>query len=85
MAKMLKGVITVMLQPNVLDVQGQAVQGALKHLGFESVEQVRIGRQIEMILPTEDNEMARTQLKEMAEKLLANPVIEDFQINIKEA
>lgn len=82
---MLKGVITVMLQPNVLDVQGQAVQGALKHLGFESVEQVRIGRQIEMILPTEDNEMARTQLKEMAEKLLANPVIEDFQINIKEA
>ncbi|MEK9614711.1 MAG: phosphoribosylformylglycinamidine synthase subunit PurS [Deltaproteobacteria bacterium] len=82
---MLKGVITVMLQPNVLDVQGQAVQGALKHLGFESVEQVRIGRQIEMILPTEDHEMARTQLKEMAEKLLANPVIEDFQIYIEEA
>ena len=74
-----------MLQPNVLDVQGQAVQDALKHLGFESVEQVRIGRQIEMILPTEDNEMARTQLKEMAEKLLANPVIEDFQIHIQEA
>ncbi|MEK9975259.1 MAG: phosphoribosylformylglycinamidine synthase subunit PurS [Deltaproteobacteria bacterium] len=82
---MLKGVITVMLQPNVLDVQGQAVQGALKHLGFESVEQVRIGRQIEMVLPTEDHEMARTQLKEMAEKLLANPVIEDFQIYIEEA
>ena len=82
---MLKGVITVMLQPNVLDVQGQAVQGALKHLGFESVEQVRIGRQIEMILLTEDREMARTQLKEMAENLLANPVIEDFQIHIKEA
>ena len=82
---MLKGVITVMLQPNVLDVQGQAVQGALKHLGFESVEQVRIGRQIEMTLPTEDHEMARTQLKEMAEQLLANPVIEDFQIHIKEA
>ena len=74
-----------MLQPNVLDVQGQAVQGALKHLGFESVEQARIGRQIEMILPTEDHEMARTQLKEMAEKLLANPVIEDFQIEIQEA
>ena len=82
---MLKGVITVMLQPNVLDVQGQAVQGALKHLGFESVEQVRIGRQIEMILPTEDQEMALTQLKEMAEKLLANPVIEDFRIDIEEA
>jgi phosphoribosylformylglycinamidine synthase PurS subunit len=82
---MLKGVITVMLQPNVLDVQGQAVQGALQHLGFESVELVRIGRQIEMILPTEDHEMARTQLKEMAEKLLANPVIEDFQIHSKEA
>ena len=74
-----------MLQPNVLDVQGQAVQGALKHLGFESVEQVRIGRQIEIILPTEDFEAARLQLKEMAEKLLANPVVEDFQIDIKEA
>ena len=82
---MLKGVITVMLQPNVLDVQGQAVQGALKHLGFESVEQVRIGRRIEMILPTEDHEMARTHLKEMAEKLLANPVIEEFKIHIEEA
>jgi phosphoribosylformylglycinamidine synthase len=82
---MLKGVITVMLQPNVLDVQGQAVQGALKHLGFESVEQVRVGRQIEMILPTEDREAARLQLREIAEKLLANPVIEDFQIEIQEA
>ncbi len=74
-----------MLQPNVLDVQGQAVQGALKHLGFESVEQVRIGRQIEMILPTEDREAASLQLREMAEQLLANPVIEDFQIDIQEA
>ena len=82
---MLKGVITVMLQPNVLDVQGQAVEGALKHLGFESVEQVRIGRQIEMILPTEDYEAASLQLSEMGKKLLANPVIEDFQIDIKEA
>ncbi|MGA1165162.1 MAG: phosphoribosylformylglycinamidine synthase subunit PurS [bacterium] len=82
---MLKGVITVMLQPNVLDVQGQAVQGALKHLGFESVEQVRIGRQIEMILPTDDREAASLQLREMAEQLLANPVIEDFQIDIQEA
>jgi len=82
---MLKGVITVMLQPNVLDVQGQAVQGALKHLGFQSVEQVRIGRQIEMILTTEDREAARLQLREMAEQLLANPVIEDFQIDIQEA
>ena len=74
-----------MLHPNVLDVQGQAVEGALKHLGFESVEQVRIGRQIEMILPTEDHEAARFQLSEMGKKLLANPVIEDFQIDIKEA
>ena len=74
-----------MLQPNVLDVQGQAVQGTLKHLGFESVEKVRIGRQIEMILPTEDREAASLQLREMAEKLLANPVIEDFQIEIQEA
>jgi phosphoribosylformylglycinamidine synthase PurS subunit len=82
---MLKGVITVMLQPNVLDVQGQAVQGALKHLGFESVEQVRVGRRIEMILPTEDREAASLQLREMAEQLLANPVIENFQIDIQEA
>ena len=74
-----------MLQPNVLDVQGQALQGALKHLGFDSVEQVRIGRQIEMILPTEDREAASLQLREMAEQLLANPVIEDFQIDIQEA
>ncbi|MGA0406380.1 MAG: phosphoribosylformylglycinamidine synthase subunit PurS [bacterium] len=82
---MLKGVITVMLQPNVLDVQGQAVLGAIKHLGFEYLEKFRIGRQIEMILTTEDREAARLQLREMAEQLLANPVIEDFQIDIQEA
>jgi phosphoribosylformylglycinamidine synthase len=82
---MLKGIITVMLQPNVLDVQGQAIQVALKHLGFGMVEQVRIGRHIEVLLPTQDSEAARHQLREMAEKLLANPVIENFQIDIQEA
>ena len=60
---MLKGVITVMLQPNVLAVQGQAIQSALKHLGFESIEQVRIGRRVEIILTTEDSEAGRLQLR----------------------
>lgn len=81
---MCKGIITVLLQPNVLDVQGQTVRNSLHHLGFETVEQVRVGRHIEVLLPNSSPEEARQQLQQMAEQLLANPVIEDFQIEVQE-
>ncbi|MGB3710135.1 MAG: phosphoribosylformylglycinamidine synthase subunit PurS [Erythrobacter sp.] len=69
--------ITVRLKPGVLDPQGRAVHHALGGLGFEGVEDVRIGRVIEMeVADGTDDETLRS----MCERLLANTVIEDYQI-----
>ena len=69
--------ILVRLKPGVLDPQGRAVHHSLDHLGFEGVEDVRIGRMIEMeVADGTDDET----LTKMCEQLLANMVIEDFAI-----
>lgn len=69
--------ILVRLKPGVLDPQGRAVHHSLDHLGFEGVEDVRIGRMIEMEVA--DGTSDET-LRKMCEQLLANMVIEDFAI-----
>ena len=72
-------VVDVMLKPEILDPQGQAVANALPRLGVNSVSSVRIGRRIEIEFSGEpDLETAH----EIADKLLANPVIEDFSISV---
>lgn len=63
----------------VLDPQGQATQNALKALGYEEVEDVRIGRFITLSLRRQGEEQER-RVVEMCEKLLANPIIEDFWV-----
>jgi len=74
-------VVDVMLKPEILDPQGQAVAGALPRLGVTGVSAVRIGKRIEIDFTGEpDLEQAR----EIADKLLANPVIEDFTIRVEE-
>jgi phosphoribosylformylglycinamidine synthase subunit PurS len=74
-------VIDVMLKPEILDPQGQAVAGALPRLGVAGVTSVRIGKRIEIEFAGEpDIEQARI----IADKLLANPVIEDFSVRIEE-
>jgi phosphoribosylformylglycinamidine synthase len=74
-------VVDVMLKPEILDPQGQAVANALPRLGVTSVASVRIGRRIEIEFDGEpDFDIAR----EIADKLLANPVIEDFSISVEE-
>ena len=69
--------ILVRLKPGVLDPQGRAVHHSLDSLGFEGVEDVRIGRMIEMDVADETSDEALTK---MCEQLLANMVIEDFAI-----
>jgi phosphoribosylformylglycinamidine synthase len=70
-------VVDVMLKPEILDPQGQAVANALPRLGVTDVSSVRIGRRIEIeFAGAADLDTAR----EIADKLLANPVIEDFEI-----
>ena len=80
---MYKGLVKVMIQPNVLDVQGQAVQKSLENMGFDSIDSIRVGRLVEVILTHENEDLAREKLAEMTEKLLANTVIEDYEIEIE--
>lgn len=74
--------VLVTLRRGVLDPAGQAVLSNLKNLGFDEVKDVRIGKVIHFELDTEDPEVARARLTEMSQKLLANTVIEDFEIEL---
>ncbi|GBF80571.1 phosphoribosylformylglycinamidine synthase subunit PurS [Aphanothece sacrum] len=74
--------IYVTLRPSVLDPAGTAVQSGLKQLGYEGVEQVRIGKYIELTMTATDESHARQQLDEMCDRLLANPVIENYRFEI---
>ncbi len=76
--------ITVFLKDGVLDSQGKAVEHALGSLGFGGVESVRIGKQIVIELAEQDRAKAQESVSEMCESLLANTVIEDYEIEIVE-
>jgi phosphoribosylformylglycinamidine synthase len=78
----MKAIVTVGLKPGVLDVQGKAVAGALKELGFGGVQDARVGKRIEIELEGTDRAAAEAQVKEMCEKLLANTVIESYRVEI---
>ncbi|NUN63928.1 phosphoribosylformylglycinamidine synthase subunit PurS [Pseudanabaena biceps] len=73
--------IFVTLRPSVLDPAGTAVQSALKQMDYH-VESVRIGKYVEMILEAKDEAEASQQLNEAADKLLANPVIENYRFEL---
>ena len=76
----MKALIHVTLKPDVLDPQGKAIQNASAALGYEAVTGVRQGKLFEISLDSADETAARTLLSELCQKLLANPVIEDFEI-----
>ena len=71
--------VDVMLKREILDPQGQAVERALPSLGFEGVSDVRIGKPVELTVRDGDGERTARQ---MAEALLANPVIEEFSVHL---
>lgn len=77
--------IDVMLKALVNDPQGLTVLDGLKTLGFESVDRVRIGKRIELTVEAASEDAARQAVTEMCDRLLANPVIEDFSFEISEA
>lgn len=79
---MIKGRVLVRLREEVLDPQGTTVARALENLGYDDVVSVRQGKVFEVELDTDDPSAARAELEEMAEKLLANPVIESFQVSL---
>lgn len=76
--------VHVLLKPVVNDPQGQAIQGGLKSLGFDSVQRVRAGKYFEIQVEAGDAAEAERQAEDMCRKLLANPVIEDYRVAVEE-
>jgi len=80
----MKAIVNVFLKEGVLDPQGKATHHALESLGFKGVNDVRIGKQIVINLDAKSKEEALKEVEKMSETLLANTVIEDYNIEIVE-
>ncbi|GAB4182559.1 MAG: phosphoribosylformylglycinamidine synthase subunit PurS [Calditrichia bacterium] len=80
----MKAIVKITLKSGILDPQGRTVHQALEHLGYENIERVFVGKMIEIYFPDDmSEEDARKQTSEMAERLLANPVMEKYTIEIE--
>ena len=79
----MKATVLVRPKPGILDPQGQAVESSLRHLGF-AVAEARVGKLVELEVDADDEAQARTQLERMCEQLLANPLIESYEIELAE-
>jgi len=77
----MKATVLVRPKPGILDPQGEAVESSLRQLGF-AVEEARIGRVVDLQLDDVDPEHARAELERMCEQLLANPLIESYEITV---
>ena len=78
----MKAQVYVTLKTEVLDPQGEAVRRALNSLGFSGVQNVRVGKLIELELAPASPQAAARELRAMCEKLLANPIVEDFRFEL---
>ena len=77
--------VYVTLRPSVLDPAGTAVRSGLSHMGYDNVSKVRIGKYIEVDLTAKSKALAQEQLDKICNQLLANPVIENYCIEVFEA
>jgi phosphoribosylformylglycinamidine synthase subunit PurS len=78
-----KATVLVRPKPGILDPQGQAVVGSLRQLGF-AVDDARVGRVVDLEVGNGDREHVRAELDQMCKKLLANPLIESYEIELVE-
>lgn len=81
---MFEATIYVTFKSGVLDPQGETVKHALHSLGYPQVEEVRMGKYLQVKLESQDKQQALAHLEQMCQRLLANPVIEDYRFEIKE-
>ena len=81
---MFRSTVTVILRQSILDPQGKAVEHGIHSLGFPSVQHVRIGKHIEMQINAKSKTEAERITREVCEKLLSNPVMENFTYQIEE-
>jgi phosphoribosylformylglycinamidine synthase len=79
----MKARVTITLKPGVLDPQGKAIEGALTDLGFSGVASARQGKVIDLELAATDATAARAEVERMCEALLANTVVERYDISIE--
>jgi phosphoribosylformylglycinamidine synthase subunit PurS len=77
-----KATVLVRPKPGILDPQGQAVESSLRHLGF-AVAETKVGRLVELEVDADDVANARSQVERMCEQLLANPLIESYEIELR--
>lgn len=80
---MFKAIVTVMFKKSVLDPQGAAVERALKSHGRSGLTSVRVGKVIELIMDGPNEEAVETQAAEWADKLLANPIMENYTVKVE--
>jgi phosphoribosylformylglycinamidine synthase subunit PurS len=80
----MRAIVLVRPKEGILDPQGDAVQTSLRHLGF-AVGETRIGRVVDLEVDANDPAAARAEVERMCEQLLANPLIESFEIEIAAA
>ena len=78
----MRATVLVRPKPGILDPQGQAVESSLRHLGFD-VAEARVGRLVDIELETDNREQARAELEQMCERLLTNPLIESYSIELE--
>ena len=81
---MARVVVDVMPKPEILDPQGKAVLGALPRLGFQGVTDVRQGKRFELEIDGDITDDLLAEVAKMAETLLSNPVIEDFEVHVEQ-
>ena len=79
----MRATVLVRPKPGILDPQGEAVQGSLRQLGFD-VEGARVGRVVDLEVRNGDRDQVRAELERMCEQLLANPLIESYEIELAE-
>lgn len=82
MTKTFNSKVYVTLRPSVLDPAGTAVESGLHQLGYQGVENVRIGKYIELTITADNEESADKQIHQMCDQLLANPVIENYSFDL---
>lgn len=81
---MLNAKISITLKKTVLDPQGETIKHALESMGYQGLREVRIGKMITLKLNHQNSKKASQQIDQMCNKLLANPIIEDYSFKIKE-
>jgi len=80
---MAKAKIYVTLKKTIMDAQGQTVMHGLHNLGYKEVQSLRIGKYLEMELEGADSAALKSRVEEMCAKLLANPIVEDYRVDIE--